>query len=77
MRDTRDQSPAGSYHYEFETENGIQAREQSDGIQRATGFYEYQSPEGLNVRVDYVADENGFVASSPGNSLEISLKTYR
>lgn len=64
LRDIRDQSPAGDYHYEFETQNGIHAREQSQVVvpqsQKTTGFYEYKSPEGQNVRVDYVADENGF-----------------
>lgn len=64
LRDIREQSPAGDYHYEFETQNGIHARQQSQVIapesQRATGFYEYKSPEGENIRVDYIADENGF-----------------
>lgn len=76
LRDSREQSPAGDYAYEYETENGIHAREQAQAIapqsQRAQGFYEYTSPEGQKIRVDYNADENGFQAAGahlPGKAL--------
>lgn len=65
LRDNRHQSPSGEYAYEFETQNGIIANEQSyiagpNQAQRKTGFYQYPSPDGRTIRVDYVADENGF-----------------
>lgn len=65
LRDTRHQSPSGEYAYEYETQNGIIASEQSyiaspNQAQRKTGFYQYPSPDGRTIRVDYVADENGF-----------------
>lgn len=67
LRDSREQSPVGDYVFEYETENGIHAREQAQAIapqsQKAQGFYEYKSPEGQTIRVDYTADENGFQAA--------------
>lgn len=68
LRDTRHQSPSGEYAYEYETQNGIIANEQSyiagpNQAQRKTGFYQYPSPDGRTIRVDYVADENGFQVS--------------
>lgn len=57
----------GSYKYEFETGNGIQAAENgylknlgAEGAQAAQGYYQYISPEGIPIQVTYVADENGF-----------------
>lgn len=52
----------------YETENGILGEEsgriekqtEGDAI-RTTGFYHYTGDDGLLYRVDYVADENGFV----------------
>lgn len=64
LRDVREQSPTGDYAYEYETQNGIVAREQSQflppNVQRKTGFYQYPSTDGRVYRVDWVADENGF-----------------
>ncbi|KAL4706549.1 hypothetical protein ACJJTC_015747 [Scirpophaga incertulas] len=55
-----------SYHYSYETENGINAEEAgavdpvNGGGTRARGFFEYIGDDGRKYRVDYTADENGF-----------------
>lgn len=68
LRDVRRQSSNGDFAYEYETQNGIHVGEQSQMVspvaQRRTGFYEYPSPDGRTVRVDYIADENGYRATT-------------
>ncbi|KAF7266371.1 endocuticle structural glycoprotein SgAbd-4-like [Rhynchophorus ferrugineus] len=71
LRSDSDISPDGSYHYSYETENGIAAQEQGvlkslpEGAGTAAqGSYQYISPEGIPVSVQYVADENGFQPQS-------------
>lgn len=53
----------------YETDNGILAEESGrieklesgdDGI-RSTGYFQYTGDDGQLYRVDYVADDNGFV----------------
>ncbi|XP_029161179.1 flexible cuticle protein 12-like [Nylanderia fulva] len=61
-------NPDGSYNYNYETGNGIQAQE--DGhlnnagtdqeILEARGSYSYTDAEGNTFQVSYVANENGF-----------------
>lgn len=57
-----------SYHYLYQSDNGIVGEEAGDvdaspngtGGTKARGFYEYVGDDGLTYRVDYTADENGF-----------------
>uniref|UniRef100_A0A0A1XFB6 Larval cuticle protein LCP-30 n=1 Tax=Zeugodacus cucurbitae TaxID=28588 RepID=A0A0A1XFB6_ZEUCU len=64
-----DKEEKDGYQYIYETENGILAEEngrieqlapEKEGL-RSTGFYEYTGDDGLLYRVDYVADDNGFM----------------
>ncbi|CAD7004109.1 endocuticle structural glycoprotein SgAbd-8 [Ceratitis capitata] len=59
----------GSYQYEYETGNGINAQESGyvknaddpcNAILTAEGSFSYTSPEGQSFLVTYTADENGF-----------------
>ncbi|EDW93613.1 pupal cuticle protein 20 [Drosophila yakuba] len=59
----------GSYKYEYETGNGIKAEEmgylKNAGVegaeaQTAEGSFSYTSPEGQEISLTYIADENGF-----------------
>lgn len=54
----------GSYQYAYETGDGIQAQEQgslaSQDAVAAQGGYSYTAPDGQQISIQYVADENGF-----------------
>lgn len=56
------------YIFSYETGNGIKAQEEGElkpggeeGIQSAVGSYSYTAPDGTEIKVEYTADENGFV----------------
>ncbi|KAL6436046.1 hypothetical protein ACFW04_005687 [Cataglyphis niger] len=62
-------SPDGSYNYNYETGNGIQAQEQGQLVKTKNGkedalyvqgSFSYPDPDGRPVALSYVADENGF-----------------
>lgn len=40
----------------------IERRENGDDVLRTVGVYLYTGDDGKEYRVDYVADENGFIA---------------
>ncbi|KAK4880461.1 hypothetical protein RN001_008607 [Aquatica leii] len=59
----------GKYHYSFETSDGTKAAQTgelktigNEAGGASKGFYEYNDG-GVVYRVDYTADENGFVAT--------------
>ncbi|KAF2903449.1 hypothetical protein ILUMI_02737 [Ignelater luminosus] len=66
-------NPDGSYQWSYETGNGIAAEEQgapkSPEILAAHGAYHFKTPEGVDVAIQYVADENGF--QPQGNSIPV------
>lgn len=56
-----------NYHHAYETDNGIKAEEQGalkkigeEEAITATGGFSYKAPNGEDISVVYVADENGF-----------------
>lgn len=56
-----------SFVYSYETSNGIVAQETGQLKEFGTesgvvtkGSYAYKTPEGVEVKINYVADENGF-----------------
>ncbi|XP_062549831.1 cuticle protein CP14.6-like [Armigeres subalbatus] len=50
----------GHYNWAIETSNGIAFHEDGLGAHQANGAYSYTGPDGIQYRVAYVADENGF-----------------
>ncbi|CAG2054928.1 unnamed protein product [Timema podura] len=73
LRALFNQSDDGSYYFDFEAVNSVAQREEGflkevEGLENPVvtkrGYYAFRSPEGLYFHVDYVADENGFRASS-------------
>ncbi|XP_030749695.1 endocuticle structural glycoprotein SgAbd-2-like [Sitophilus oryzae] len=66
-----DVRPDGSYEYSYQTGNGINVEERGQQTRTAEGegtaaqgFYQFTSPEGVPVYLQYVADENGFQPQS-------------
>ena len=73
IRNEFEQVIDNSYRCEVETENGIYIQSQGEsvpgdhpetGTMRVSGSYEYNAPDGQLIRVDWVADENGYRATS-------------
>ncbi|XP_039294353.1 endocuticle structural glycoprotein SgAbd-1-like [Nilaparvata lugens] len=65
------QDDDGSYYFEYLTKQAAHRKEQGffkresgfqDKVHVKTGLYSFISPEGTPVRVDYIADENGYRA---------------
>lgn len=50
----------GSYQYDFETSNGIKRSEQGAIDGTIQGSTSYISPEGIEIKTTYVADETGY-----------------
>ena len=69
IRHIQEIHPEG-YYYTYETENEIIAGESGklknsgtpEEAMAAEGYYQYVGDDGKTYRVDYTADENGFVA---------------
>lgn len=60
LRSNSDIQPDGQYHYEYETGNGIAAKEGGLAAKSVHGSYSYTAPDGTPVHMSYIADENGF-----------------
>ncbi|KAK7076469.1 hypothetical protein SK128_017136 [Halocaridina rubra] len=69
LRDDRVHEEDGRFNVEFEAENGIVFAQSGspdgpeDSVVKA-GMYSYIAPDGTEVEVKYVADENGFQPQS-------------
>lgn len=59
----------GSYQYLYETDNGLNVKEQgqpkeidgsNDLAMQVQGGYEYTAPDGAVISMSYIANENGF-----------------
>ncbi|OXA49959.1 endocuticle structural glycoprotein ABD-4 [Folsomia candida] len=68
VRQENENNGDGTYRYVWETSDGTKHEESGylkpngneDPIQVAQGNYQYYSPEGELIQVQYLADENGF-----------------
>ncbi|XP_026751362.2 endocuticle structural glycoprotein SgAbd-5-like [Galleria mellonella] len=69
---------SGNYYFSFKTSNGI-SREESGEVRNSgqnnqfifiRGFYTYTDPDGQEVKVNYIADDNGYqIVSSPDTAV--------
>lgn len=55
---------ADGFNYRLETSNSISTGAEGDEHGNIHGHYEYVSPEGERIRVEYVANEHGYQPSS-------------
>ncbi|XP_066584030.1 endocuticle structural glycoprotein SgAbd-1-like [Prorops nasuta] len=78
LKQTQDQSPEGSYNYNYETENGIAVSQtgqatplgpNGEPVVVVQGQYQFTAPDGTPVAVSYVADQNGYQPT--GDSLPV------
>ncbi|KAF7268621.1 endocuticle structural glycoprotein SgAbd-8-like [Rhynchophorus ferrugineus] len=64
IKQESDISPDGSYHWSYETENGIAAQEQGQlknpDTMEAQGSFQYTADDGTPIQVQYIANEGGF-----------------
>ncbi|XP_053687033.1 cuticle protein CP14.6-like [Sabethes cyaneus] len=52
----------GHFGWSYQTSNGISAHEEGLGAHAANGVFTYTGPDGVQYRVQYVADEGGYRA---------------
>ncbi|XP_066943614.1 cuticle protein AMP1A-like [Macrobrachium rosenbergii] len=69
LRDERAHEDDGRYNFDIESANGIKASESGSptgpkGTVVSAGEYSFTAPDGTDVVVRYVADENGFQPQS-------------
>ncbi|KAK7085906.1 hypothetical protein SK128_013019 [Halocaridina rubra] len=68
LRDDRIQEDDGRYNFDVETGNGIVISQSgspvSQGAIASAGQYSYTAPDGTEVVLKFVADENGFQPQS-------------
>jgi len=70
LRSENENNGDGTYSYSYENSDGTSVAQKGylkpppqgseDAIQVAEGYFSYYSPEGEQVRLDYLADEQGF-----------------
>lgn len=72
LKSVSDIHPDGQYVVEYETGNGIVAKESGLAGKSVQGSYAYTSPEGTPISLTYVADENGKITSISHNSVNDS-----
>lgn len=53
-------SDNAKYNYEYETGNGIAAKETGHAAKSVEGSYSYTAPDGAPVSITYIANENGY-----------------
>ncbi|KAK8740179.1 hypothetical protein OTU49_003084, partial [Cherax quadricarinatus] len=69
IKDQRTQNEDGTYTVDFEAGNGIVVAQSGspsgpEGAVVSSGQYTYKAPDGTNIAVKYVADENGYQPQS-------------
>ncbi|XP_013110557.2 larval cuticle protein 4-like [Stomoxys calcitrans] len=52
------------FQYDFETSNHIHAQASGDDHGAVKGDFEWHSPEGEHIHINYVADDNGYQPQS-------------
>ncbi|KAK7601582.1 hypothetical protein V9T40_009023 [Parthenolecanium corni] len=71
LNQNQELNPDGSYHYGYQTGNGISAEERGaiknlgspdNEINSVQGYFSYPGSDGVQYSLTYTADENGFVA---------------